>query len=579
MGRLVAHNLRGNARLCAILAPIMMFVEVIMDLQQPTLMSRIVDVGVVHRNVGYVTATGFVMVLCAAIGLISGVANASMASYSSVAMSGGMRENLFHKIQTLSYAEIDGFTTSSLITRLTNDVSQIQNMFLRLLRGMVKAPLTCVGGIAMSFLLSPRLALVFCIILPVILAFVVVVVRRSVPLYSQMQAWLDGVNVVMRESLLGVRVVKAFSMEARRRERFRTVNRSLTETSIQAQTLTFTLMPVVTLLMNVSVVAILWFGGAMVMSGDLETGRIMAFVNYMVQIAGSLVMLVNVIVNISRAQASATRVNEVMSCEPSIRDNGRNCRPQGYDIEFRKVSFRYASSSRDVLSGLSLRIKEGSTVAIVGATGSGKSTLVSLIPRLYDSQSGQVLIGGCDVRDIPLSVLRHDVGIVLQEDVLFEGTIEDNMKFGSQSAGTQDIEFALKSAQAWDFVERNPAGIEAGVEQRGKNFSGGQKQRLSIARTLIKHPKILILDDSSSALDFATEARLHERIRDRAASSTVIVIAQRISGVMDADEIIVLDHGGIVARGNHRQLLHDSPEYRAIAVSQLGEEVLSGVAA
>lgn len=574
MFQLIKKNLKGAALLCTILAPLLIFVEVLMDLQQPTLMSDIIDIGVKNRNLGYIWTTGLKMVLCAFTGAVGGASCGVLASFASVTLAGRMRERLFHKIQSLSYTEIDRFKTSSLITRLTNDVTQIQNMFSMLLRGMVRSPMLCIGGILMSFLLSPRLAVVFCVILPILITCVAVVMKKSVPLYTQMQGWLDRVNTVMRENLLGVRVVKAFNMEDRQNARFRRVNDGFTEKSIQAQNMTFTLMPIVTLVMNLTVVAILWFGGNMVVAGRLETGKIMAFVNYLVQITNSLMMLVNLIINISRAQASASRINGVFGCESSIRESAAPRLPQNYDLEFRNVSFRYFEGGEYVLKNLSFRIKEGQTVGIIGATGLGKSTLVSLIPRLYEASEGQILIGGCDVRDIPLLVLRGHVGIVLQETVLFQGTVQENMQFGSEKADETEIDSALHIAQAADFVEALPGRLRSRVEQRGKNFSGGQKQRLSIARTLLQKPKILILDDSTSALDLATEARLQQELAQKMKGCTVIVIAQRISGVMDADVILMMDHGRIAAQGTHRELLQSSEVYRNIVVSQLGEEAI-----
>lgn len=574
MFQLIKKNLKGIALIYSLLAPLLMLIEVFMDLQQPRLMANIVDIGVQNRDLEYILSTGFKMVLCAFIGLIGGAGCGVVASFSSVMLAGSLREELFHKIQSLSYMEIDDFKTSSLITRLTNDVMQIQNMFLMLLRGMVRSPLLCIGGIFMSFLLSPRLAVIFCIILPILITCVVFVMMKSVPLYTQMQLWLDKVNTVMRENLLGVRVIKAFNLEDKQNARFSKVNTEFTEKSILAQNLTFTLMPIATLIMNLSVVAILWFGGNMVMSGELETGKIMAFVNYLVQITASLIMLVNMIINISRAQASAGRINEVLECETSIEECGSPVLPQNYDIEFKNVSFRYGESGEYVLKNLSFLFKEGQTVGIIGATGSGKSSVVSLIPRLYEATCGQVLIGGCDVKDIPIQHLRGSIGIVLQENVLFQGTVKENMNFGDEEADDGEIWDSLHAAQAEDFIQAFPDKLQSQVEQRGKNLSGGQKQRLSIARTLLKKPKILIFDDSTSAVDLSTEARLQFEIAKKMNGNTVIVIAQRISSVMDADVILMLEHGSVIAKGTHEELLQSNEVYRNIAISQLGKEVL-----
>jgi len=578
MFQLIKKNLKGIALICSLLAPLLMLIEVFMDLQQPRLMSNIVDIGVQNRDLGYILSTGFEMVLCALTGLIGGAGCGVLASFASVMLAGSLREELFHKIHALSYTEIDHFKTSSLITRLTNDVMQIQNMFLMLLRGMVRSPLLCIGGIFMSFLLSPRLAVVFCIILPILITCVVFVMMKSVPLYTQMQLWLDKVNTVMRENLLGVRVIKAFNLEDKQNALFGKVNTEFTEKSIRAQNLTFTLMPIATLVMNLSIVAILWFGGNMVVSGNIETGKVMAFVNYLVQITNSLIMLVNMIINISRAQASSGRIKEVLDCETSIKECNSPILPENYDIEFKNVSFRYGESGEYVLKNLSFLFKEGQTIGIIGATGSGKSSVVSLIPRLYEVTCGQVLIGGCDVKDIPVQHLRSSIGIVLQENVLFQGTVKENMNFGNEEADEEEIWDSLQAAQAEDFVQALPDKLQSQVEQRGKNLSGGQKQRLSIARTLLKNPKILIFDDSTSAVDLSTEARLQFEIAKKMKENTIIVIAQRISGVMDADTILMLDHGSVIAKGTHKELLQSNEVYRNIAVSQLGKEVLLNAA-
>lgn len=574
MFQLIKKNLKDIALIYSLLAPLLMLIEVFMDLQQPRLMANIVDIGVQNRDLGYILSTGFEMVLCAFTGLIGGAGCGVIASFASMMLAGSLREELFHKIQSLSYTEIDHFKTSSLITRLTNDVTQIQNMFLMLLRGMVRSPLLCIGGIFMSFLLSPSLSIVFCIILPILITCVAFVMMKSVPLYTQMQLWLDKVNTVMRENLLGVRVIKAFNLEDKQNALFSKVNTEFTEKSIQAQNLTFTLMPIATLVMNLSVVAILWFGGNMVVSGNIETGKIMAFVNYLVQITNSLIMLVNMIINISRAQASAGRIKEVLDCEASIKECNSPVLPENYDIEFKNVSFRYGESGEYVLKNLSFLLKEGQTIGIIGATGSGKSSVVSLIPRLYEATCGQVLIGGCDVKDIPVQYLRSNVGIVLQENVLFQGTVKENMNFGNEEADEEEIWDSLQAAQAEDFIQALPYKLQSQVEQRGKNFSGGQKQRLSITRTLLKKPKILIFDDSASAVDLSTEARLQFEIAKKMKENTIIVIAQRISGVMDADTILMLDHGSVIAKGTHKELLQSNEVYRNIAVSQLGKEVL-----
>ncbi len=575
MLKLINKYLKGKARIFAVLAPLTMLLEVSMDLQQPTLMSDIIDVGVANGDMAYILRVGVKMVAFAILGFMGGSACSIFACKAGVSMSGELRQALFEKIQSLSFSEIDHFKTSSLITRMTNDVIQVQNMLLMMLRIMVRSPLLCLGGIVMSYLLSPRLSLIFCVILPILIASIYLVLIKSIPVFTQVQIRLDRVNTVMRENLLGIRVVKSLALEPEQFERFTRVNDALTEKSIHAQNMTFLLMPVVTLLMNASIVFILWAGGNMVILHDFEVGKIMAFVNYMVQITNSLMMTISLVINISRAQASAERINEVFAIQPAIRESLRPQTPQNYDIEFKNVSFRYGQSGEPVLKNLNFKIRQGETIGIIGATGSGKSSLINLIPRLYDVNAGQVLLGNVDIRQVSRAELRRKIGIVMQESLLFWGTIRSNLRYGDETASEAELKDACADAQALDFIQTLPQGFDSPVEQRGRNFSGGQKQRLSIARTLLKKPQILILDDASSALDLKTEAKLRAALMTRAHSCTLIVIAQRISAVMEADQILVLDHGEITAVGNHRELLQTSEIYRSIAVSQLGEEVLA----
>ena len=575
MIRLAWKHLKGRALACAVIAPLMMLVEVLMDLQQPALMARIIDVGVSGRDLTYVLATGFRMVVMAAIGFVGGAACSLLAARAAVDMSGRMRQGLFEKVQRLSFAEIDRLKTSSLVTRLTNDVMQMQTMVLMMLRIMVRSPLTLLGSILMSFLLSPRLSLLFCVLLPVVIVSIVLALRRSIVVFSQVQAWLDRMNTLMRESLLGVRVVRSFTIEAQQADRFAAANDGFTDRSIRAQELTFLLLPVVTLVMNLGVVAVLWFGGRMVFSGGLEIGKVMALVNYLTQITHSLMVTVNLVVNVSRAQASTARIKEVLDAEPAVAEPAEPCVPRNDDIEFEQVSLRYGQGETPVLRDLSFVIRQGETIGVIGATGSGKSSLISLIPRLYDASSGRVLIGGVDVRRMGIRELRRRVGLVMQEAFLFSGSVADNLRFGNERASGEAMESAARDAQAAGFIRDLPDGYGGAVEQRGRNFSGGQKQRLSIARTLLQEPRILILDDSTSAVDLITEAGLRRDLARRMKGRTLIVVAQRITAVMDADRILVLDAGRLAASGTHAGLLRDCEIYRSIAVSQLGEGVLA----
>ena len=567
--------IKGSAIIYTILAPLMMFIEVIMDLNQPKLMSDIIDIGVANGDITYVLNVGFKMIVVAFIGILGGMLCGVFSTLASMNMGKNMRQGLFNKIQSLSFSEIAQFKTSSLITRLTNDVTQVQNMVMMALRGMVRSPLICLGGIIMSLSISVKLSMIFLVVIPLIILSVTVITAKSTPFFTAMQKKIDNVNLVMRENLLGVRVVKAFAIEDKVKERFSYANDDLMSTSIKAQSVTILLWPLVTLIMNLSVVAILWFGGNYVNKGSLEIGKIMAFINYLVQIMSSLNMLIMSIINFSRAKVSASRINEVLDVESSITDKEDAKKINKFNIEFKDVYFKYNKDGDYVLKGISFKAEEGEKIGIIGATGSGKSTLISLIPRLYDTSSGTVMIGNEDVKNLKINELRSLIGVVLQDTTLFSGSIEDNLKFGKEDATEEMMISSVKDAQAFEFINANNEGFNREVGQRGKNLSGGQKQRISIARTLIKNPKILILDDSSSALDMATEAKLQKSIKNRMKNSTVFLIAQRISAVKDSDKIIVLDNGEIVAIGNHEELIKECDIYRSIAISQLGEEVVS----
>lgn len=569
--------IKGNAIIYAILAPLMMFIEVIMDLNQPKLMSDIIDIGVANGDISYVLNIGFKMIVVAFIGILGGMLCGIFATLASMNMGKNIRQALFDKIQSLSFLEIDKFKTSSLITRLTNDVTQVQNMVMMALRGMVRSPLICLGGIIMSLTISIKLSMIFLIAIPLIILSVTLITSKSIPFFTEMQKKIDNVNLVMRENLLGVRVVKAFAIEDKVRQRFSNANEELMDTSIKAQEVTILLWPLVTLIMNLSVVAVLWFGGNYVNNGSLEIGKIMAFINYLVQIMGSLNMLVMIIINFSRAKVSAERINEVLDIESSIKDRENTEKIENFDVEFKDVYFKYNKDGEYVLKDISFKASEGEKIGIIGPTGSGKSSLISLIPRLYDTTSGSVMIGNKDVRSLKIKDLRKIIGVVLQDTTLFSGSIADNLRFGMEDANEEMMDSATRDAQAFEFINSSNEGYNREVGQRGKNLSGGQKQRISIARTLIKNPKILILDDSSSALDMETESKLQNSLKNRMKDSTVFLIAQRISAVMDSDKIIVLDNGEIAAIGTHKELIKNCEIYRSIAISQLGEEAVLNV--
>lgn len=572
MIRLLRKYFSRRLLLCAIAGVGCMCLEVYMDLQQPAFLSKIVNTGIAAGDMDYVLRTGGIMLLCALLGVLGGSSNGILISYVTVSIGGSLRKSLYRKIQQLSAADVDSLETSMLITNLTNDVMQMQNMVTVFFRGMVRSPLLCIGGVIMSFLLSPRLALIFCVIIPVLITASYVIVTRTVPMYTKVQTGIDRMNTVIRENLLGIRVIKAFSIEKERYRRFTDVNEALTESSVRAQKATFTLMPFVTCIMNLGVVAILWFGGIMEINGVLESGIIIALVNYMIQITNAFVGVVNMVVNISRAGASAVRLNDVLEKDSSMREAEKTQLPENCDIRFDKVSFRYGRGEYN-LKNIDLAILEGTKVGIIGATGCGKSTLAALLCRLYDATEGSVSIGGVDVREIPQEVLHRITGIVLQESILFSGTIAENIGYGNAELSLEEVKHAAAVAAADEFLEKLPKQYESEVGQRGKNFSGGQKQRISIARTLASNPQILILDDSTSALDMLTEAKLQKAISESRKDKTVLIIAQRISSIMNCDRILVMDKGCIYAQGTHQELLEHCDIYRQIAVSQLGEGV------
>ena len=568
---------KGSAVICAILAPLVMILEVAMDLLQPTLLSNIIDIGVANHDLNYVLITGLKMIIAAIVGLFAGAGCSFLAAIAAIKLAEEIRQGLFDKIQTLSFLELDKLKTSSLITRLTNDVTQIQQMTNMLLRMMVRAPSTAIGGLVMAIILSKELSKIFVVAIPIILIVVMIILKKSFPLFKKMQQKIDNINLVMRESILGIKIIKALVIEDKQKDRFNDANEELTMASIKSQSMNLLLLPISTFIMNLTVVSVLWFGGNMFVSGNIEIGKIMAFINYLLQIMASIMMVINCMIMFSRAQVSAARINEVLDTKASI-ENKENCEEvKNFDIEFKNVFFKYNDHSDNVLEDISVKIKEGEKVGIIGSTGCGKTSFVNLIPRLYDATSGEILIGGVNVKNINIKQLREDVAIVLQESILFSGDIKSNLKLGNKNASEEELISASKDSQAYEFIMNKDNKFDEVVEQRGKNLSGGQKQRLSIGRTLIKNPKIFIMDDSSSALDMATEARLQTSIRNRMKDNTVLIIAQRISAVMDLDKIIVMDDGKISAMGSHKELLERSEIYRSIAVSQLGEEVLVSV--
>jgi ATP-binding cassette, subfamily B, multidrug efflux pump len=561
----------------ALMAPLLMLLEVVCDLAQPTLMARIVDEGVIRGDLTVVLKTGLTMVAIAFIGLLGGIGCTTTSSFASMNFGCDVRSEVFKKIQKFSFSNLDKFKTASLITRLTNDIVQVQQIVLVSLRMLVRAPLLCIGGFIMAMGINRRLGLILVVAIPLLVTSIVSIVSRGFPLFRIVQKRLDKINDVMRENLTGVRVIKAFVRSDLEKKRFKAANDNMVEVSLKAGRLMMLVMPVMMLIMNFSVAAVIWFGGIQASKGSMQVGEIMAFINYLTQILFSLMMVTMMIMNYSRAKVSADRINEVLEEDIDIKDSAEASEEaiERGSITFENVSFRYPGAGGEpVLKNISFTANPGETIAILGATGSGKSTLVNLIPRLYDVTEGRILIEGRDIRDIKLSTLRNAISVVLQESILFTGTIRENIRWGKDQASEDEVIQAAAAAQAHEFITRFPEGYDTKIGQRGVNVSGGQKQRLSIARAIIKKPPILILDDSTSAVDMATEAKLQGALKELMKDTTSFVIAQRISTVLDADRIIVLEDGKIAAMGNHEELLKTSPIYMDIYTSQLGKEAV-----
>lgn len=560
-----------------VLAPLLMLLEVVCDLTQPTLMARIVDEGVIKGDLTLVLRTGLTMVGIASIGLLGGLGCTATSSVASMNFGCDVRSEVFRKIQKFSFSNLDKFKTSSLITRLTNDIVQVQQIVLMSLRMLVRAPLLCIGGFIMAMSINARLGLILVVAIPLLVISIVSIVSKGFPLFRVVQKRLDKINDVMRENLTGVRVIKAFVRADLEKKRFNAANDSMVEVSLKTGRLMMLVMPVMMLIMNFSVAAVIWFGGFQVSNGSMQVGEIMAFINYLTQILFSLMMVTMMIMNYSRAKVSADRINEVLEADVDIKDSmdASDAPIESGSVIFENVSFRYPGAGGEpVLKNISLTANPGETIAILGATGSGKSTLVNLIPRLYDVTEGRILVDGRDIRDIKLNTLRNAISVVLQESILFTGTIMENIRWGKEEATEEEVLQAAAAAQAHEFITRFPEGYDTEIGQRGVNVSGGQKQRLSIARAIIKKPPILILDDSTSAVDMATEAKLQKALRELMKNTTSFIIAQRISTVLDADKIIVLEDGKIAAVGNHEELLKTSPIYMDIYTSQLGKEAV-----
>lgn len=560
-----------------ILAPLLMVTEVFGEVTLPKLMSLIINHGVAEKNVSYILSIGGVMAAVAVLMAVGGIGGAYFAAKASICFSTDLRKDVFDKVQEFSFKNIDDFSTGSLVTRLTNDIQQIQNVVMMSLRTLFRAPGMLIGGLIMAYLMNRQLMVILLVVMPLLLLAIFLLLRTAFPKFMAMQKKIDRLNSSVQEALTNVRVIKSFVREEYEEEKFKAANKDLKEGSLQAMRIVIATMPVMMLAMNLTTLAVVWYGGNLIIGGFMQVGDLTAFTTYIVQILMSLMMVSMVFLQASRALASLKRVREVLDTKVDLTDDSgarKDALVEKGKVEFKNVSFQYNKNSGEmILKSIDFTAFPGQTVGIIGATGSGKTTLVQLIPRLYDVNRGQVLVDDIDVRDYSLKNLREGVGMVLQKNVLFSGTIEENLLWGDENASMEEIREAARSAQADGFVASFSHGYDTDLGQGGVNVSGGQKQRLCIARALLKKPKILILDDSTSAVDTATEAKIRQCFQTTLKDTTKIIIAQRISSVESADLILVLDEGRIVGQGNHQQLIQSCREYQEIYYSQRDKEV------
>lgn len=561
----------GNYKKQAILAPVTIIGEVAMEVTIPLVMAHIIDDGIRQGKVSYVAAMGGVMVLMALFSLIFGALSGRFAAVAAMGFAKNLRSALFRKVQDFSFSNVDKFSTASLTTRLTTDVTNIQNAFMMFIRMAFRSPMMFIFATIMAVRQNAKLSLVFLVSVPILGAAVFTIVAKAHPRFEKMLSRYDSMNAKVQENLTGIRVVKAFSREDYENERFTERTDEVRAAQFFAEKLVILNMPIMQLCMYATITAIIWFGGKMAVAGDIQTGELSSFIMYVGQILMSLMMLSMLFIMFVISRASMERIYEVLKEEPSIRDaeDGSQISAQDGSISFRNVSFSYFDDMNNLaLENISLDIRSGETIGIIGGTGSSKSSLVQLIPRLYDATQGEVIVGGHSVRDYPLETLRNQVAMVLQKNVLFSGTIRDNLKWGDENATDEEMIDACKSACAHDFIMDFPDGYDTDLGQGGVNVSGGQKQRLCIARALLKKPKIIILDDSTSAVDTATDSSIRAAFREKLSDTTTIIIAQRISSVQDADRIIVMDGGKITDIGTHDELMKTSTIYREVYDSQ-----------
>lgn len=555
---------------------ILVFAQSMSDLYLPTLMADIIDKGVVTGDTAYIWKIGAVMLGITGVGALAAVAASYYSSKASMGLGRDIRRQVFNHVERFSLQEFDQVGTASLITRTTNDITQVQQVVIMMLRMVVSAPIMFIGGLIMAVSKDAKLSLVIVAAMPVLVISILLILWKGVPLFGKVQKRLDRLNLVLRENLTGIRVIRAFNRERDEQVRLTKANADLTEVSIKVNKIMAFLMPVMMLVMNLTVVGVIWFGGIRIDNGGMQIGDLMAFIQYVMQIMFALVMASVMFVMIPRAAVSAKRINEVLEMTPTMTDEGTQTadREKG-TLVFDRVTFRYPGAETPVLSDISFVARPGEVTAVIGGTGSGKSTLVNLIPRFYDVTEGSIRVNGVDSQNVPQEELRSKIGFVPQKALLFTGTIAENIRFGKEDATDEEVAHAAQIAQATDFIERMPDGYEARIEQGGSNVSGGQKQRLSIARALVRRPDLYVFDDSFSALDFKTDAALRKALREETREATVLIVAQRVSTVIDADQIIVLDEGKVAGIGTHDELFADNAVYQEIVKSQLSEEEIA----
>ena len=559
-----------------LLAPLLMLTEVFGEILLPKFMSMIINNGVADRDTGYIIRMGIIMVLTAIVMAAGGIGGAYFSAKASICFTSDLRDALFAKVQNFSFKNIDQYSTGSLVTRLTNDVQQVQNVTMMGLRLLFRAPGMLIGALIMAFLMNTKLALVILIVIPFLSIAIVTIMVKAFPRFTLMQKKIDKLNSGIQEALTNVRVIKSFVREDYEEEKFQTMNQDLKDSSLSAMKIVIATMPIMMFAMNVTTLAVVWYGGNIIIAGNMQVGDLTAFTTYIVQILMSLMMLSMVLLQSSRAIASVKRISEVLDTEIDLTDENasrKDLKVTEGKVEFKDVAFSYSNEGGEkILEHINFTAEPGKVLGIIGTTGSGKTSLVQLIPRLYDVTEGQVLVDGVDVREYSLKNLRDGVGMVLQKNVLFSGTIDENLRWGNDEASEEEVRSAAGAAQADEFVTSFTKGYDSDLGQGGSNVSGGQKQRLCIARALLKKPKILILDDSTSAVDTATEAKIRESFSTTLKDTTKIIIAQRIGSVESADKIIVLDDGKIIGMGTHEELMKNCEAYQEIYYSQRDRE-------